>query len=193
MSTSKLQEVMNRAGAESGASVEFKRRSADGSVVMDADPADVERVDLEMKMAQLSRMVATLPRAEKLAFSAEVRKQGNEKFASGDFDGAADLYMQSLAGLDLGAAQQDTSDADVSLGGGSGGGGGDGGTEERLVAESLQTRTAELAATESRDAIQVPVLCNLAACALQTRKWSRTIALTTMALDLDPGAWKAHR
>jgi len=39
------------------------------------DERDMERADLQMQLAQLGKMVAHLPRAEKLAFSAEARKK----------------------------------------------------------------------------------------------------------------------
>ena len=39
---------------------------------------------------------------------------------------------------------------------------------------------------------QVPVLCNLAACALGSRRWTRAALLAEQAISLDPAAWKAH-
>jgi hypothetical protein len=68
--------IMNKAGAESGAEVQHKKRlDKDGTLVVDADERDVERVNFEMQISQLARMVEHLPRGEKLAFSKEMRKQ----------------------------------------------------------------------------------------------------------------------
>jgi hypothetical protein len=102
MDVSKLIALMNNAGASSGASVQYKKRSEDGSLVFDASESDMERADFQLKMAQLARMVEHLPTKEKLAFSVEMRSQGNLKFAAGEYDEASELYMQSLVGLDFG-------------------------------------------------------------------------------------------
>jgi hypothetical protein len=106
MGVSKLLGVMNKAGAASGASVQYKRRSEDGSLVMDTDDKDMERADFQLKMAQLARMVEHLPRQEKLAFSTEMRRQGNAKFTADAFEEASELYMQSLVGLDFGGGDE---------------------------------------------------------------------------------------
>jgi hypothetical protein len=59
---------------------------------------------------------------------------------------------------------------------------------------SMTTSTSEKAVTgltETTTAIQVPVLCNLVACALAQRKWTRAVLLADHALNLDPTNWKA--
>jgi len=148
MDVSKLLGIMNNAGAASGASVQYKRRSEDGSVVFDTDEKDMERADFQLKMAQLARMVEHLPRKEKLAFSTQMRQKGNLKYAEKVFEEAEELYMQSLVGLDFG-----------------------GGDDSSLA--------------EARTAVQVPVLCNLAACALHTRKFLRCVLLCDIAIGLE--------
>jgi len=47
-------------------------------------------------------------------------------------------------------------------------------------------------AAEARASVQVPVLCNLTACALQCRRFNRAVVLADTALALDPECWKAH-
>ena len=54
-------------------------------------------------MTQLAKMVEPLPRGEKLAFSHQMRMQGNAKYAAQEYDAASELYMQSLVGLDFGS------------------------------------------------------------------------------------------
>lgn len=75
LNVNKLMSIMNKAGAASGAEVQHKKRLDDGTIVQDADEKDVERVNFEMQISQLARMVEHLPRGEKLAFSQEMRRQ----------------------------------------------------------------------------------------------------------------------
>ncbi len=102
LNVSSMLEVMNKAGAESGATVQYKRRGGNGSDLFDPDEREIERANFQMQMAQIAKMVKPLPRNEKLAFSQEMRRNGNEEFARQAYGAAAELYMQSLAGLDFG-------------------------------------------------------------------------------------------
>jgi len=148
MSIPALMAVMNKAGEASGATVEYKKRSGpDGSVIHAASEPEMEAASFQMQLAQLARMVEHLPRAEKLAFASEMRQQGNEKYAARDLEGASELWMQSLAGLDFGNGSQGH-------------------------------------AREAAAAVQVPVLLNLAACCLESRKWTRTVLLANTAIEL---------
>lgn len=163
------------------------RRDASGAVTVAADAREVEEASLHMRLAQLARMVGPLPADEKAAFAAAVRRQGNALFAAGDWDGATDLYMQSLVGLDFGP--QSSSSAAVDNAAAAAAAGAESGA---LATESSKCagKCAGVAATTT--AIQVPVLCNLAACALAQRQWARAVLLCDYALALDPRAWKAH-
>jgi hypothetical protein len=174
------------------------RRDASGAVTVAAEPEAVEAATFAMKLGQLARMVAHLPPPEKAAFSAAVRSQGNAKFAQKDWVGAEDLYMQSLVGLDFGPGGDATGNATGDDAGGDAairaGHGVESGAESSAGGGfgRVGTDTADAAAATTRTAIQVPVLCNLAACALAQRKWLKAGLLCDYALALDPMNWKAR-
>ena len=155
MNVDQLLQMMNKAGKDNGAEVVYKRRDEDSGDVTEPTERDKQKTNFDMQMTQLAKMVSGLPTVEKLAFAAEMRRQGNERFSLGDYDGASELYMHSLVGLDFG----------------------DGSEAQRKKAEQ---------------GVQVPVLTNLAACALKSRNFGKCVSLCDAALELDANAWKAH-
>ena len=155
MNVEQLLQMMNKAGEAHGATVMYKKKNVDTGDLSEPEARDVRKTNFDMQMTQLAKMVAGLPVTEKLAFAAEMRRQGNEKFTSGDFDAASALYVQSLVGLDFGDGSAEA--------------------RKRAIRE-----------------VQVPVLTNLAACALNSHNFEKCVSLCDGALQLDPSAWKAH-
>ena len=109
-------------------------------------------------------------------------EEDSNKNLSRRSDATAKSPNKSNQGFDTGAA--DSKKADVLVTSASAI------TAVSSMVRSIQEEAArELASTTT--AIQVPVLCNLVACALAQRKWSRAVLLADHALELDPTNWKA--
>ncbi|KAJ1460485.1 hypothetical protein M885DRAFT_9167 [Pelagophyceae sp. CCMP2097] len=116
-SYSRLLEIVNANTSSTGVKLEVKKKVSDYEY-QPVDETDIANADFDIRLGQVVKTVAALPRAKKLQFSKDMRDAGNERFHAGDHKPAIEMYAQAMAGLDLGsddAAVNDATLKDVAL------------------------------------------------------------------------------
>lgn len=143
---------INDSMSSAGGSVKLQRKGADG-IMLDSTQAELNLLDSQARIKTAARVLTTLNPAQKLVWATAKKSEGNARYKSGDHDGAIELYLQALAGLDFGTEPE---------------------ARRRAVHE-----------------LQLPVLCNLAACMLAKQEWRRAVQLCDEALAIEPTSIKA--
>ena len=147
---------------------ELRRQMPDGSTRR-ADAADTAVADLQSKIKQTAAVLSALNAEEKMKWAQQQRYQGNKIFARGDYTEAMDVYITCLVAMDKLRGSADTDDK-----------GGE------------QAAAAATAAVYSQDSIerdiQLPVLLNLALCALKLGMLRKAESFCNFALQTTLGA-----
>jgi hypothetical protein len=138
---------------------ELQRKLPDGSH-RPANEAEVAAADFQTKMKQAAEMVAMLPPQQKLQWSKHQRTEGNKLFASGEYKEAMDVYLTCLVAMDQSSKEND------------------GNTEEEC--DPIPTAQIE-------EEIKLPVLLNLALCALKLGMLSKAEKFCNHAMEMESG------
>ena len=187
---SRMVNTINKSMGDVG-EVQVKKQGTDGAYYPVTE-TDVAAVDLQMKVAQIARGIKDWSPERKLQFSREasgrvryrssrprlseraraapslpltqMRDAGNEQFRAEHYAEAMDVYVQAMVGLD-----------------------------EHFFAEpgADGAPATTVMAPGPRDAFALPILTNLAACALELRDWKRCLLFCDHALQLEPGSYRA--
>lgn len=170
--TSDLIERMNQSVAEisgggdaSGTGFELRRQMPDGSTRR-ADAADTAAADLQSKIKQTAAVLSGLTSEEKVDWAKAQRLEGNSMFAKGQYNEAMDIYITCLVAMD----KLKSSDGEMA--------GQDGAKEKK--------GTATFSGDIERD-IQLPVLLNLALCALKLGMLRKAESFCNFALQTSLG------
>ena len=123
---------------------------------------ELKSADFLMRQKWAAEQVADLSDDDALQWAVDVKDTGNEQYRRRDFAAACDTYLMALVGL---RAKEDTSVGGSGSDSGSGSGSGLGTTPPPFSAEQI-------------DRVQVPVLCNLAACKLALKVRQCPVSLT---------------
>lgn len=154
---------------------ELRRQMPDGSTRR-ADAADTAVADLQSKIKQTAAVLSALNAEEKMDWAQQQRRLGNKIFARGDYTEAMDVYITCLVAMDKLKDSADTDDK--------------GGEQAAKSGESFAA--AETVAVYSQDSIerdiQLPVLLNLALCALKLGMLRKAESFCNFALETTLGA-----
>jgi len=91
---------LRASAADSGVAVEVRKRVPGGAYVP-ADARDFATADFDAELEACVTAAQGLPRAERLAYGAAMRRRGNAQFAAGAHADAIRTYAKAMAGLDL--------------------------------------------------------------------------------------------
>jgi len=161
---------------------ELRRQMPDGSTRR-ADEADTAVADLQSKIKQTAAVLSALNAEEKLEWARHQRAAANRIFKRGEYAEAMDVYITCLVAMDKLAVSADADGDEQSK-------------NERGTIDCAET-TASAATVVSEDIqrdIQLPVLLNLALCALKLGMLRKAESFCNIALQLSLGANcpKAH-
>jgi len=150
-----------------GTGFELRRQMPDGSTRR-ADAADTAVADLQSKIKQTAAVLSELTSEEKMEWAREQRMEGNRLFAKGKYHEAMDIYITCLVAMDKLKSRS---------------GNESGATRHGSNDESEVTSFSE---DIVRD-IQLPVLLNLALCALKLGMLRKAESFCDFALQTELG------
>jgi tetratricopeptide (TPR) repeat protein len=80
------------------------KRNLDNGVMLDTSPQEISLLDLQAKVKHAAQQVMAIKHrgGDQDQWVADKRQCGNDAFREGYFQQAAELYVEALAGLDLG-------------------------------------------------------------------------------------------
>lgn len=169
--TSDLMKKMNAAMKDNGSSLpsdtggfELQRKLPDGSY-RPAEEGEMAAADFQTKLKQAAEMTAMLTPQQKLQWAKHQRKEGNKIFAAGEYKDAMDVYLTCLVAMDQSSKENENNMKAV-------------GEEE--CEEPIQTAQIE-------EEIKLPVLLNLALCALKLGMLSKAEKFCNYAMEMDVG------
>ncbi len=152
------------AAAPTAGGFELRRQMPDGSTRR-ADEADTAVADLQSKIKQTAAVLSALNAEEKMEWARQQRAEGNTMFSRGEYTEAMDVYITCLVAMDKlkqGSADKgDDSDGASSVG---------------VFSEDIERE------------IQLPVLLNLALCALKLGTLRKAESFCNFALQTSLGA-----
>ena len=166
LTTSDIMKRMNAAIKESDNELasdtfgfELQRKLPDGSH-RPASAAEVAAADFQTKMKQAADMVAMLPPSQKLQWAKHQRKEGNKLFAAEEYKDAMDVYLTCLVAMDQSSKKSDSN--------------------EEEECNPIPTSQIE-------EELKLPVLLNLALCALKLGMLSKAEKFCNYAIEMEAG------
>lgn len=143
---------------------ELRRQMPDGSTRR-ADEADTAVADLQSKIKQTAAVLSALNAEEKMEWARQQRAEGNNLFARGEYTEAMDVYITCLVAMDK--LKQGSVDKEDDP---------DGASSDGVFSENIERE------------IQLPVLLNLALCALKLGTLRKAESFCNFALQTSLGA-----
>jgi tetratricopeptide (TPR) repeat protein len=134
---------------------ELQRRFPDGTT-RKASPEETAAADAQAKLQQASQIVSQLNCDEKLQWATEQRQVGNQLFQEGKYKEAMDVYLTCLVALEYTSKDHDSQD-------------------------DVQMKSID----EMDKDIKMPVLLNLAACALSLGMYKKTVSFCDFCMELN--------
>ena len=142
----------------------LRRQMPDGSTRR-ADEADTAVADLQSKIKQTAAVLSALNAEEKMEWARQQRVEGNKLFSREEYTEAMDVYITCLVAMDK--LKQGSADK---------GGDSDGVSSDGVFSEDIERE------------IQLPVLLNLALCALKLGTLRKAESFCSFALQTSLGA-----
>jgi len=175
---------MNQDQATTGMSCQVKRRLPDGTMV-DADPKALGSLSTKSRMAYAAQNLKKMTASERTAWALEMKEYANALYAEQMITEAMEKYVEALAASNFGAItpKKVVTAAKAS-------GDAQGGEDPAGNADLDLTHTSRHSDNNVDDLI-VPVLCNLAACCIQTKQFAKALKFADAALELRPRCGKA--
>ena len=143
---------------------ELRRQMPDGSTRR-ADEADTAVADLQSKIKQTAAVLSALSAEEKMEWARQQRVEGNKLFSREEYTEAMDVYITCLVAMDK--LKQGSADKE---------GDSDGASSDGVFSEDIERE------------IQLPVLLNLALCALKLGTLRKAESFCNFALQTSLGA-----
>lgn len=109
-----INESMAPVATDTCASVSLKRRM-DNGVMLDTSAKEIAYLDMKSKIKHSAARVATLARSDKLEWINGQRARANAAFGRQEFQQAAEIYIQTLTGLDFGETAQEKRDMEQNV------------------------------------------------------------------------------
>ncbi len=170
--TSDLMKKMNAAMKDNDSSLpsdtggfELQRKLPDGSY-RPAEEGEMAAADFQTKLKQAAEMTAMLTPQQKLQWAKHQRKEGNKIFAAGEYKDAMDVYLTCLVAMDQSSKENENNMKAVA--------------EEEECDDPISTAQIE-------EEIKLPVLLNLALCALKLGMLSKAEKFCNYAMEMDVG------
>ena len=152
------------AGPTTAGGFELRRQMPDGSTRR-ADEADTAVADLQSKIKQTAAVLSALSAEEKMEWARQQRVEGNKLFSREEYTEAMDVYITCLVAMDK--LKQGSADKE---------GDSDGASSDGVFSEDIERE------------IQLPVLLNLALCALKLGTLRKAESFCNFALQTSLGA-----
>ena len=150
-------------GASSGG-FELHARMPDGSY-RPARRSELAAADFQSKMRQATEAISGMDATRKLEWAGRQRHMGNSMFAGGEYKEAMDVYLTCLVAVDRG------------------GGGGASTTIDQPQCSTKVEHDVEITRSRMEEEIQLPVLLNLALCAMKMGMPSKAEKFCNFAID----------
>jgi tetratricopeptide (TPR) repeat protein len=170
--TSDLMKKMNAAIKDNDSSLpsdtggfELQRKLPDGSY-RPAEEGEMAAADFQTKLKQAAEMTAMLTPQQKLRWAKHQRKEGNKIFAAGEYKDAMDVYLTCLVAMDQSSKENENNTKAVAV--------------EEECEDPIPTAQIE-------EEIKLPVLLNLALCALKLGMLSKAEKFCNYAIEMDVG------
>lgn len=168
--TSDLMKKMNAAMKDNDSSLpsdtggfELQRKLPDGSY-RPAEEGEMAAADFQTKLKQAAEMTAMLTPQQKLRWAKHQRKEGNKIFAAGGYKDAMDVYLTCLVAMDQSSKENEN--------------------HMKAVAEECED---PIPTAQIEEEIKLPVLLNLALCALKLGMLSKAEKFCNYAIEMDAG------
>ncbi|KAL7486280.1 hypothetical protein ACHAW6_011873 [Cyclotella cf. meneghiniana] len=150
---------------------ELQRKMPDGSYRR-ADEKELAAADFHAKMKQAAEMTSNLTRQQKMEWAAAQRKQGNVLFGNGDYKEAMDIYLTCLVAMDV--SKSPSTNTEMKL-------------NDDEISDGEGITSSASFKSKSEVEIQLPVLLNLALCALKMGMLSKAEQFCNYALEMEAG------
>ncbi|KAL3786488.1 hypothetical protein HJC23_010654 [Cyclotella cryptica] len=155
---------------------ELQRKMPDGSY-RPADERELAAADFQAKMKQAAEMTSSLTPQQKNEWAAGQRRQGNVLFGNGDYKEAMDVYLTCLVAMDVSSSSSSNSTETK--------------CNEDEISPMAGITSSKSVNSKSEAEIQLPVLLNLALCALKLGMLSKAEQFCNYALELEAGQQSA--
>lgn len=173
-------ESMN-ADKTSGMTCQLKRRLPDGSLV-DTDAKALNSLSTKSRLAYAAQNLKQMKPEDRTAWALEMKDFANALYAEQLIQEAMEKYVEALAASNFGTivpkrvppregTPADDRDVDDSV--------------------DLDMKNVAQANDSNVDILIIPVLCNLAACCIQLKQFSKALKFADAALELRPRCGKA--
>ena len=155
---------------QEGAHVDLKKQLADGTYDHASDK-DLSLLNSKTMLLSTAQTFKDMTFHDKMKAAMDLKQRGNAFFQKGDYSAAQELYLQALT-----AAEFDGSGTNSSSG-----------SKDGCVDKNSDSETKR----DNVDELVVPVLCNMAACALKLNQYVKAARFCEEALRLRPTCMKA--
>jgi tetratricopeptide (TPR) repeat protein len=171
----------------------MKKDPASGMLI-NASDREVNSIGTKASIATNAQLLKNLPPHEKFEWAIEVKEYANGLYAKGDYEQAMIKYAECLAATDFGTTPtpcaaiqkqvviEDSTTSDVDD---------DKHRNDTGTGISPDTVECSFGSSSNVDSVVIPVLCNLAACAIQLKQWPKAVQLCQQAIQLRPDCVKA--
>jgi len=182
---------MNEGKEKSGMSCQIKRKLPDGSLI-DADSKQLNSLSTKSRLAYAAQNLKDMPEEEKLKWAIEMKNYANEMYAKGSVQDAMEKYVEALSASNFGKKTKDSDKSD--------GIGADAKMESNDTTDDIDDAEIddivafdcdEQESLGNVDSLIIPCLCNLAACCIQLKHFSKALKFSAAALELRPYCGKA--
>lgn len=137
------------------------KRRCNDGSLIDVSANQLSTLSTKSRVATAAQALKELPPAERTAWAIEMKDYANELYSTHHIKDAMEKYVEALAASDFGNGENMQEDKDNSN------------TQNNI------------------DILIMPILCNLAACCIQLKEFSKSLQFTEQALKLRPNCGKA--
>lgn len=178
--------------SKEGLDVSIKRQTRDKHLV-DSSPNQLAALGTKARLAKTAGLLAKLPTNERTSWALEVKAEANVFYAEGKYQLAMETYLEALTASDFGEGYLRATNAppEVFVGNKS--------KDSRSKFHDIDVEiVVEGESASSGDhqgnveALIMPILCNLSACCIQLKQWSKALEFANQAVALRPLWPKAH-
>ena len=183
---------INEDGKKTGMTCMIKRRLPDGSL-QDADPRALDALGTKSRMAYAAQNLKSMAPEARTAWALEMKDFANTLYAQQNFVEAMEKYVEALAASDFGTIKSSSSvaEATASTSGELEPVSEEGNSDGDDIDIDLHDVGKKNISNSNIEVLVVPILCNLAACCLQIKQYSKARKFCDAALELKPKCAKA--
>lgn len=161
-----IDKVVQKLRDQDGVHIDLQKQLADGTYEHASDK-DLYLLNSKTMLLSAAQTFKDMKFDDKLKAAIDLKNRGNRLFQKGDYPAAQELYLQALTASEFGTSSANKSQD----------------TDESMI-QSSDT-------DDNIDELVVPVLCNMAACALKLDQFVKAARFCDEALRLRPLCKKA--